>query len=499
MLRQMAIDVVILDLSLPDTRWLKALYQFRATAPAVPVIVLGGDADEAIALEALRAGAQDYVLKPLPDGATLHRILRYARERQHLLKELDVAVHASATAARRWRILAEVGKVLARSRELGTAIAEIALLVVPDAADCFILYLVGDDETPAAAEVAHVDGRRALELRRRLQNIRPADVIRACEQEASLRAFLAAHEVPSELAVPLRPDGQARGFAVLAAMARRRDGGVGGEFVRSLADRIGLAVDQARLLRQTQRAVAVRDRAVGIVSHDLRNPLSTIQICATALLDPVPPPADGIRRMAQIIHRSAAWMQQIVQDLLDRASLDAGRLMLDRKPTAVADVIGAAQVMFAPLAEDRSLEFAVEGAPDLPRVDADPHRLLQVLSNLLSNAMKFTPAGGRVMLSAQVADERNGDAHAGNGARGAVRFTVTDTGRGIPPEDLPHVFDWFWHSQPGKRNGTGLGLAIAKGLIEAHRGRLHVESVPGRGSTFWFTIPTADSERDGSA
>jgi signal transduction histidine kinase len=242
------------------------------------------------------------------------------------------------------------------------------------------------------------------------------------------------------------------------------------------------------------RAVAARDRAVGIVSHDLGNPLSTIQICATALLDPEPPSATGVRHMAQIIQRSAAWMQQIVQDLLDRASLDAGRLVLNRQPTAASDVIGAAQVIFGPVAAEQEIEFVVEIAPDVPAVDADPRRLLQILSNLLSNAIKFTPAGGRIVVSARAAQPEMLEPQARAGRdRALVRFQVSDTGVGIAPEDLAHVFDWFWHSEPAGKMGTGLGLAIAGGLVEAHHGRLHVESAPGQGSAFWFTLAAASS------
>jgi signal transduction histidine kinase len=203
------------------------------------------------------------------------------------------------------------------------------------------------------------------------------------------------------------------------------------------------------------------------------------------LLDPEPQPAAGVREIAEIIRRSAAWMQQIIRDLLDRVSLDTGRLPLIREPVAVSDVMGAAQAMFRPLAGEEGLEFAIEYAGDLPRVDADPHRLQEVLSNLLGNAMKFTPAGGRVVLSARATSDQEN--------RPAVRFAVSDTGQGIPEQDLPHVFDWFWHSQTGERASTGLGLAIAKGVIEAHSAHLMVESVPGCGSTFWFNLPVCES------
>jgi signal transduction histidine kinase len=249
-------------------------------------------------------------------------------------------------------------------------------------------------------------------------------------------------------------------------------------------------LERQELLEQAQRAVVARDRAVSIVSHDLRTPLSTIDMCAGALLDPDAPSLDGVRHMAHMIHQCTAWTQQIVQDLLDRASLDSGTLALKREPTVVADVLDVAQGMFTPMTEERSLELVVDKGLDLPLIDADPRRLLQVLSNLLSNAVKFTPAGGTVILSAKrTADDPSTGRRAGQ--RDAVRFAVRDTGPGMPSEDVAHIFEWFWHSPRNGSGGTGLGLAIAKGLIEAHHGSLKVESAPGQGSTFWFTVPAS--------
>jgi signal transduction histidine kinase len=269
-------------------------------------------------------------------------------------------------------------------------------------------------------------------------------------------------------------------------------------FLQSIAHLLAVALQRARaeaeregLLRQMGRAIAARDRAVDIVSHDLGNPLSTIQVCAAALLDPEPPSPDGVHHMAQIIQRATTWMRQIVQDLLDRASLDAGRLVLHLQPTAVADVLGVAHAILAPVAVEQAVELVMEAAPDLPAVSADPRRLLQVLTNLISNAIKFTPAGGRVVATARVAPGEVRDLAAAADRGCGIRFEVSDSGCGIAPEDLAHVFDWYWHSEREGRTGTGLGLAIAGGLVEAHHGRLHVESTPGRGSRFWFTIPAA--------
>jgi signal transduction histidine kinase len=146
------------------------------------------------------------------------------------------------------------------------------------------------------------------------------------------------------------------------------------------------------------------------------------------------------------------------------------------------------------MATERAIDLVLHEDADLPSVNADPHRLLQVLANLIGNAIKFTPVGGRVELLAQAVED---DLTAAllTGKRGsAVRFTVSDTGSGIPTEDLKHIFERYWQSPTDNKKGAGLGLAIAKGLIEAHGRQLNVESVVGSGSSFWFTIPDTSGD-----
>ena len=505
-LRHSQVDVVILDLSLPDAQGLVALYQILPAAPGVPVIVLTDSADQSLALEALRVGAQDYVVKPSPDGPTLRRILRYARERQQLLLELDRASHESAAAARRWRILAEVGAVLAGLSGDMEGIARTVSLLVPEAADAAFVYLKDSGQVPGVFQIAHADAKRAPRLGERVKDL----LSRAGEEDGLFTAlgetgsspveparvaerWVAALEMASGVALPLRCEGKICGVLVLASQGKRHDGPARLEFGRSIADRISLEIDRFRLLRQTQRAVASRDRTFGIVSHDLGDPLSTIQICVRALLDPEPPTTAGVRDMAHIIQRSAFLMHQIVEDLRDRASLDAGRLALELQVTVVADVTTQMQAMFRQTAEDRSLTFVVDTARDLPPIYADSRRLEQVLSNLLRNAMKFTPEGGRVLLDTRLARAGTADALT-VGSTDAVRFAVSDTGPGISSENLIHIFDWFWRTPQDRSAGSGLGLAIARGLVEAHGSRLLVESKPGQGTTFWFSLPVRPGE-----
>jgi len=208
-------------------------------------------------------------------------------------------------------------------------------------------------------------------------------------------------------------------------------------------------------------------------------------MCAGALLDPEPPTTDGVRSMAEIIQRSADWMQRIIRDLLDVTSIEAGRLALDRRPLGPEAVLDAAQELMTVQAEDAGIDL-VFGADDaLPQIEADHERVVQVLLNLIGNAVKFTPPGGRVTVRAE---RESGN---GAGAEPHVRFSVTDTGPGIPAEHLSHIFDRFWQMRSQGRAGAGLGLTIAKGIVEAHGGTIGVTSTVGVGTTFSFTVPAA--------
>ncbi|MDB4872163.1 MAG: putative kDa protein, partial [Gemmatimonadales bacterium] len=378
-LRYWAVDVVILDLTLPDARGLEALHRIRAAAPGTPVIVLSGIADQALALEALRAGAQDYVMKPPPEGQTLARILRYAVERQRLTRTVDDALRTAALAARQWKMLAEVSKTLAPSGYSPVAIPEVAALCVPEIADCFVLFLAADEDDPGSVAVWHTNGEKADELKDAINSflrgpesaphgwvdsVRVDDETTSALWDEALTAVYASLDLASGTAMPLRFGGRLRGVLVLAFTPGRRDPVADVEFTRSVAYRISMALEQQRMLRQTQRAVAARDRALSIVSHDLRNPLSTIEICALALLDPAPAPQSGIHEMGELIQRSAGWMQQIVEDLLDRASLDAGRLALHRRPTSVAEILDATRLMFAASAAQRTIDLVLDDGAD---------------------------------------------------------------------------------------------------------------------------------------
>lgn len=263
-----------------------------------------------------------------------------------------------------------------------------------------------------------------------------------------------------------------------------------GRALRYAVERQALARERAALLAEARRAVAARDEVLGIVSHDLRTPLSTVAMAAAALRDQ---PAADPRAVAAVLTRSAEWALRIVRDLLDASAIEAGRLAIHPEPMTVAAVLEGVAALHEAAAAERGVRLAVARAPDARWLHADVDRLTQALGNLVANAIKWSPAGGTVTLAAARDASGGPDGAPGGGAPG-VAFRVRDEGPGIPIEQLPHLFDRFWQARATRQGGAGLGLAITRGIAEGHGGHVRVESAPGRGSTFTLFVP--DTRRD---
>ncbi len=250
------------------------------------------------------------------------------------------------------------------------------------------------------------------------------------------------------------------------------------ELAQALASRVSMAIDNARLYGAAQQATRARDEVLAAVSHDLRNPVSAIAMIAERLVRNPPADVAARRELYATIAESARMMYQLMRDLLDVASIEAGRLTIHAVPELAAPIVESAVAMVSGHPQAGKVSIRVDASHDLPNVLADRERIVQVLSNLLDNALKFSEPGGTIVVSAA------GDAE-------QVTFAVADQGPGIPSDELPHLFERFWHVQRNSlTRGTGLGLAIAQGIVNAHRGRIWVETAVGRGSTFRFTLPT---------
>ncbi len=241
-----------------------------------------------------------------------------------------------------------------------------------------------------------------------------------------------------------------------------------------------------RALADAENAVRDRDDLMGLVSHDLRNPVNAVKMLAAALTrfpvdrtaTKLPPTAS---EHASVMLQAATQMDTLIQDLLDVTRLERGQLRILRRPEAIAALIATTADLLAPLASSRGVTLETELEAGLPLVDIDPDRIAQVLSNLVGNAVKFTPEGGHVRMRALRHEH-------------GIMVIVQDTGSGIAAEDLPFVFDRFWQSKRTDRSGAGLGLAIALGIVRAHGGTLSLESEVGRGTSAMLTLPAA---RDG--
>jgi signal transduction histidine kinase len=425
--------------------------------------------------------------------------------------ERETAARAGAEAAgRRMRFLAEAGVRLSESLERETTLRTLARVAVPALGDWCAVFVREEDGGLRRLAVVHADPAREA-LARSLEGTRvePGAVHHPALRAVETRGAVMVEPAPDDVAATLgASDEQRRVMAELGmrsllvmplllrdqvmgalALAKGREGDVFGpedvDTARELAARAALAVENTRLYGAAQGAIRAREDVLHVVSHDLGNSLSAIVVITTVLLRTLPEDEANaeLRKRISGIRDLARRMQRLRQDLLDVASIEGGRLAIEWDRWDPAAVAREALETFAPLAAEKEIALDGEIADALPVLEGDRERVMQVLANLLGNAVKFTPPGGRVTL--RVAPEPED-----------VCFAVVDTGPGIPAEHLGHVFDRFWKVRAANRTGAGLGLAIARGIVEAHDGRIWARSTPGQGATFSFTLPLRPEMED---
>ena len=427
------------------------------------------------------------------------------RERAFLLQREQLARTEAEKAERKARFLAEASELFATSLDYEATLRSLTYLVIPRLADSCITYLLDELGEVARLEPAHVEPLREQQLRERLRQaparlellIPPVahvlrsgqplvlpevsgELLRALPDDPAHQSIAETIGLRSLLVVPLRTRGRIIGALSLGAGAHRRaydaDDLV---LAEELARRAALAIENARLYQQTQQEVRAREQVLRIVSHDLRNPLSTIVLNASAILDlyPATAPLDPwIREQVEAVMLSAEQMNRLIRDLVDVARIETGGLSVERIPHSVGALMRNVARVFQPLAAEQSIRLETQLAQEPLEAWMDYDRIHQVLSNLIGNALRFTRQGGQIRVRSELC-----------GAE--VRFSVSDTGAGIAPEQVKHLFTRDWQVHSTRRGGAGLGLTIAKGIVEAHGGRIWVESVVGQGSTFHFTVP----------
>jgi signal transduction histidine kinase len=384
------------------------------------------------------------------------------------------------------RFLSNLAEILASALDERAMLSAVARLLVPRLGDVCLADVVEDDGSVQRVDTTLDDWRLApTPALRSGETVLIPEVTQAAlgaiAPDAEGQAAIRAAGIHSLVLLPLTGRGRLLGVLTLG-MTRpdRRFGKSDLPVLEDVAQRTALGADNARLYQQARQASRARDDTLAAISHDLRNGLNTVLTAVGLLLRSLPPDGEGRRdrRHVETIRRSAERMNRMIGDLLDVASIESGRLFVEPRKEPVRPIIIEAIESCRGQALEKSLRVEAHVSAEQIEAICDRERVLQVLGNLIGNAIKFTPDGGAVQVSAEPYDDE-------------VLFTVRDTGVGVSPKQLPHVFDRFWQATPKARLGSGLGLTIAKGVVEALGGRIWVESRPDEGTTFFFTLPLA--------
>lgn len=412
-------------------------------------------------------------------GVTLTVLLRDVSER-HRREE-------------RQRFLLEMGQVLFQSLDLAETLSSFGTKTVETLADHCLVGVNGTDGLPKQRHWSHGAGADPAFVHTLLASDPP-------DESGTWANLVGNPETPrllqgeplgpgaSALIVPLRTPARAVGVAVLIREPTRPAfDSEALELAGDLGLHAGMALENSRLFQEVGEAVRARDDVLGVVSHDLGNPLQAIFIGLDALeraargsdngMGPTSSASPGPGYYLSTIRRSAELMDRLIRELMDFRRAGTGQLVLRRAPISLETLLDHAISVMEPLAQAKSVTLLREGYP-VPdqEVLVDRDRLLQVFSNLIGNAVEHTERGGRIVVQARRRKRE-------------VVISVRDEGPGIHPDHLARVFERFWRAKDTERRGAGLGLAIARSIVDAHGGQIWAESEVGRGSTFHFSLP----------
>lgn len=417
---------------------------------------------------------------PTKEGSYVTSIIRDVSERKNFEEKQD--------------FLNTVSQELSESIDFETTLLRTAEMVVPKLSDWCLIHILDANQTrPELRVVKHADPaqQKTLETMVRTnyyEEISSIGIMRVIRNGLTLLApsfpeITGSNEDPlklrSYIIVPLKARGEVHGTLVLAQGHSGRNFSYQDRpLIEDVAQRVALALDNAKLYSEAVSAIKDREDVLSIVSHDLKNPLHAIKLSSQLLRKHLEkrPEDESLMKFISAIGHATNSMSSLIHNILDIGKIEAGTFSIKPQSTQLDLIKKSVKELLFPLARDKDIRLKFEPEDINFEIICDPDRVLQVFSNLIGNAIKFTPEGGQIIVRLE---HRHHD----------LWVCVEDNGPGISPEMLNMVFKRYWQAQETSSKGSGLGLYITKGIVEAHGGKIWVESEKGKGSKFYFTLP----------
>ncbi len=484
-------DLVLTDLNLPGADGLGVLRAAKEKDPDIAVVLLTGNATVFNAIEALRKGAYDFVQKPFQLGELEASFTRALERRAFALRERregEIRRKIVEAARARQRTLYEIAKDITESLKLDGTLSRIVGRSLDLCSASQGLLFLRDETTDQLVCWVDQGLEDAGENRERLIKLLATPNTKAIFLKSAIEETIEIDGLGIQhlIVVPMLLEDQAIGtIAVLSSPGGRMEEDTP-DLLPQLAGMASIAIRNVRSYEKARELDRLKSEFVAVVSHEVRTPLTSIkgslEILGDARYFQID---DSQRELLQICQANVERLEQLINGILDFSKLESGKLSTSFEEHALGEILESTALDIKNVASRKKIEIRLEVEPDLPKVWVDELRIGQVLGNLLSNAIKFSDSGGRIELRASGEDD-------------GVRVDVIDHGIGIAPEDLPKLFLKFQQldsSNTRKAGGTGLGLVITKGIVEEHGGRIWVESEKGKGSTFSFWLPSAETIR----
>jgi len=500
-------DLVLTDINLPGVDGLEVVRAAKAADKDTCVILITGYASTTTAIDALRQGAYDYITKPFDLWETAKAIERGLESRflvienrrlvtslgeanRELQQHEQILSRMVKEATQRITALYEAGKEistsLSRQATLEVIVNQVAKLAGADASLVFLYDTEGGEYVAEAGFGIPIERLREYHFGNGIglhgQAVRNASPVRCAtvEETIGVEAFLSDLSVSSALVVPLLTNENVLGTITALRRTGRAFTPDDQELLTMFASQASIAVTNAILYERTKELDRMKSEFVAVVSHEVRTPLTSIKGSLELLGDErfhvLPPPQ---KELLSICQANTERLISLINDILDFSKLESSKLSLNLESVEVGRIVPEAVDHIKNLAGMKGIAIDIHMEGSAGVIEADPMRVAQVITNLLGNAIKFSPENGKIEVWARGSDEE-------------VTVDIKDFGKGISQRDLSRLFQRFAQldsSTTRKAGGTGLGLVISKGIVEQHGGRIWVESAMGTGSTFSFSLP----------